>query len=419
MHCAFLYGNLEAARLLVKCGASLDHMDAHGSTVLHVLSINNLIWSNGVTSWQYEIGIPFFDFLIANLFDDFDVANRAELTPLIVFAWCGCTELFIKLLRCGARAKISTALPFCGNLLQAAARGNNVTIMKLVLQENPDANLHMVGFRRENLLHEAFQSICQRPTRAMVEFLVCGGVDVNFRDELGRNALMYCVSRPVLYSYPAIQSIVDFLIESGADLRTKDCIGNTLLHLASLYRKIDFMVRFIADGHNTNATNMFGITPLHYAVRAPEVFYDLRLEKLADVFDLLFASGADPSITGCFMYCNDANFKCPPYAEMMMDYQPSRAFLTTAGLTSLCSSEDRDKILAIFHNSLHKFYPEVSIDIDGDVFWNAKENLGIPGYGSEYLVVEAQDAEMDQEKLLRCIWRGAGYIFYRPSDLLT
>nr|WP_255443325.1 ankyrin repeat domain-containing protein [Pseudoxanthomonas sp. OG2] len=114
--------------------------------------------------------------------------------------------------------------------------------------------------------------------RGAVELLVSAGSDVALQDAVGNTALHVAS----LYSKHSVSdgsaSIMDILLAAGADPRATNFSGLTPLHIASSPEAIRLLVRAGAD---PNAVSVEGDNPLHYAVSPANVF-------------ALLEAGADP-----------------------------------------------------------------------------------------------------------------------------
>ena len=74
------------------------------------------------------------------------------------------------------------------------------------------------------------------------------------------------------------------ILDSGADLNTKDALDRTPLHIAAFYGRIKIVELLVAKGADVNAKDHTGMTPLHAAViSGGRQTVQLLLEKQADM----------------------------------------------------------------------------------------------------------------------------------------
>ncbi|XP_014789065.1 serine/threonine-protein phosphatase 6 regulatory ankyrin repeat subunit B [Octopus bimaculoides] len=83
-------------------------------------------------------------------------------------------------------------------------------------------------------------------------------VNINQTNSLGQTFLMAACER-------GRTDIINFLIDTGADLEMRDAYDNTVLHYAVKVRQIQALEVLISRGSNVNRKNMYGLTPLNFA----------------------------------------------------------------------------------------------------------------------------------------------------------
>jgi ankyrin repeat protein len=110
------------------------------------------------------------------------------------------------------------------------------------------------------------------------EMLIDTGYDVNGRTDTLFTPLILCCVRSDRDSV----KVAKLLIESGADLATKDEIGNTVLHVACFQGAVDVVQLLIDAKADVNAQNHNGKTPLMNSVKNIEVA-KLLIENGADL----------------------------------------------------------------------------------------------------------------------------------------
>lgn len=94
------------------------------------------------------------------------------------------------------------------------------------------------------------------------------GADVNALE----NPLMgITILHTVAIRGDALLSVVEALLEAGADANASSVVDMTPLHLAIYKGSIEVARALLRRGANTNARNAEGRAPLHYAVSASGV----------------------------------------------------------------------------------------------------------------------------------------------------
>lgn len=308
MHHAFEVGELDIARLLVARGASLDHIDFYGQTILHRMlatySTSTPYHLFGDIEWRSRVGLSFLEFLAASYFENFAALDCSHSPPLNHFAWAGMHEIYFKLLQLGANAKMTGEAPktSMGSLIHGAALGGSIAIIKSVVVENPRLNINLIDHWGRSPLHHALSS---KPMNIdVVEYLLDQGADVDLQDKHGRTALQHAVCRSD--HHYCLQPVLGTLLERGGSLRTRDRLGNTLLHHAARFGNVTCMRNLLEVGMDVNAQNIYHVTPLHCAAVLLGYLYrtDLIRETsegleqiLASNVDLLLGWRADPSLS--------------------------------------------------------------------------------------------------------------------------
>jgi ankyrin repeat protein len=141
-----------------------------------------------------------------------------------------------------------------------------------------------LSLRNDNALLEAVR----QDNSTEVARLLAANCDPNARDWDGNSVLCYARSGP----------IARMLIQAGAASRAANGEGNTPLHFASYYGRIDVVAVLLANGANPNATNNLQETPLHWAAvdgmsdpDAAAKFSDLSFSGKARAVDMLVTAG--------------------------------------------------------------------------------------------------------------------------------
>ena len=98
LHGTFQDGLLDMTRLLVNKGASLDHVDSQGRTMMHHLILNWCEHGQLVQNWEHGIALPFVKHLVSMSYEDFDTPGVSRCTPLSPTAELGASDLWFTLL---------------------------------------------------------------------------------------------------------------------------------------------------------------------------------------------------------------------------------------------------------------------------------------------------------------------------------
>lgn len=190
--------------------------------------------------------------------------------------------------------------------LSNAVAANNPEIVKLLLDNGADANLH-ISDRVLPLLDAVFNRQIE-----IVRLLLNHNIDVNKKHPIGWTALSVAVSSeqpeivemlldkgadPSLghnkYGSPALSdafrteqsSVARMLLEKGAEVNSRDKYGLTPLMLALRFADKELVKNLLDKGEAVNAKTVSGRTPLMWAVSRRDV----------DLVKILLEKGADPN----------------------------------------------------------------------------------------------------------------------------
>jgi hypothetical protein len=183
-------------------------------------------------------------------------------------------DLNMKVLLSFAAGLLTLAIASCGRpagcdpalvdkACSAALSGENGGIRKMVLDERSLARsknsyggtiLHAVAARGLD--------------RSIVDFLIDNGADPNERGIRGSTPLLYAANSRMEGSAAMVRA----LIERGACPDVKDDDGLTPLHLAANWGRIDVVEVLLEKGAMPNEMNREGRTPLDMAISPP--FFD-------------------------------------------------------------------------------------------------------------------------------------------------
>ena len=94
-----------------------------------------------------------------------------------------------------------------------------------------------------------------------------------------------------------VAEVLRLVTDEGVDPNHGNMVGQTALHIASLWGNVETVGALINAGANVNVQNQIGqMTPLHCAIRGTfQSFYDSH-ERRVEVVKLLLAAGADVTI---------------------------------------------------------------------------------------------------------------------------
>ncbi|XP_046558351.1 ankyrin repeat and KH domain-containing protein mask-like [Haliotis rubra] len=217
-----------------------------------------------------------------------DINSRDEQhgrTPLMVAAKEGHCTMFQVLIFKGA--KMSEVDNDCKNALHWACKGGHVGMVDCVLLKY---RININAWSMQPLLQAA-----QRGYRDVVEFLVCTGSNVSQGDDVGNNVLHFaCRGRQLeLVKYLVSQGSVDinssnkhgntplmeaasrghkdvfeFLVKMGANVSHVDDYGRNILHLASIYGRMEMVKHILSQNLvDINARDKGGTTAAMKAKR--------------------------------------------------------------------------------------------------------------------------------------------------------
>ena len=150
---------------------------------------------------------------------------------------------------------------------------------------------------------------------AMLEdiFFISKKLDIHYVSADKWNWLHQC---NLIFAAPL--SVVEFYIKHGVEINAQDMYGMTPLHYALRSKNIDAAIALLKAGANPNLPNERGITPLSYINGFPERLdlLQLMLDKGGDVD---FFTGQHGILEGIKKYrSQDPKFK--PVIELMEKY---------------------------------------------------------------------------------------------------
>jgi acetyl esterase/lipase len=120
---------------------------------------------------------------------------------------------------------------------------------------NDMAGIDLKAYAEDRLGHTPLHRAASHGDKALAEFLIANGADVNAKDCMGRTPL----------ALAGLKDVAEMLIAKGADVNAKNEAGYTQLHLAARGGNKERAELFIAKGADVNARDKKGHTPLWYA----------------------------------------------------------------------------------------------------------------------------------------------------------
>jgi ankyrin repeat protein/beta-lactamase regulating signal transducer with metallopeptidase domain len=290
LHIAARAGHANIVELLINKGADVSAKDSRNYTPLYYA-----VWSNRTALMQaMECGHTEVVELLIRSGADVNVLPKGDSPPLHYAIWRNDTEMAKILVNRGADFNLKdssewTALRYAvdyanrelvdflitkGAILSkfhlAAWRGD-LTVVKRFLDQGTDVNIKDDQFNWTPLHWATFTS-----QRAIIEFLIAKGADVNAGGEWNDPPLHYAAVH-------GHKGLVELLLAKGAGVNSEDNGGKTALHDAARQGHRDIVELLINKGADVDAKYGDDETALH---RAAANGYE-------EVVELLATHGAD------------------------------------------------------------------------------------------------------------------------------
>ena len=273
-------GKEEHARVLIRHGVSIDSKNSRGDTPL----------LRGASYEEAEDLQAKID-LGANL----EIVDREGNTALMVATQSAHITAMKVLIKAGAkldttnkRGETALTLALDAESPYSNRKGaTNTELVKFLIDSGADLN--RLNGKGQSVLLLALGS--RQVGSKTVDVLLGANPDIGIRDEDGQDALYYAVLNK------KHNVLVPKLLALGADPKSVDSKGVTLLMRAAANYQSGLVRKFISMGLSTTAQNQSGQTAVHFASKAS--LYDLEDpevksvgEKIVSVLKLLHEQGA-------------------------------------------------------------------------------------------------------------------------------
>ena len=269
LHLAALQGNVEIARLLIQCGASVNEIYTGYRTPLHEAASRG---HSAITMLLLQKGAPV------------DACDESRYRPLHAACMAGSYDVARLLLQRGANLH-SVGNDFFQPIHHAAQDGGLPALISLLAANGADLEAQ-TPFQQRPL-----QLACKSQGASTVKALIQAGADPNAG--AGDKPLQIACRS-------GTPEVVPVLLEAGADVDFGEGKGtglelDTPLGRAVYRRHVPIISMLLKRGANTNACNAAGFTVLHMIAMdhgIPSTHFNVR-ERTEEALRILLEHGAD------------------------------------------------------------------------------------------------------------------------------
>ena len=261
LHLAAWSGHFELVKLLLAKGADINCQDKNGATPLLIAIGNNfnriaefLLSEKAdvhLRGWVLDANNgPGTIYQLPNKAVQSGLPSDHILMPPVFAAIMNNTAMIQPLLQRGA------------SLLETNSSGDTVLDWLVSRNDLPAIKTYAQQFPREirnrALLHNLRTRFADPSKETNIDdaiiWLVDNGADINGRSANGLSPLSYAVQHDKT-------DLTKYLLTHGADAKTGDDQGNTLIHIAALKQNRELIDLLAQRGADINATNRRGLTP--------------------------------------------------------------------------------------------------------------------------------------------------------------
>lgn len=280
LHIAAFKGSVAIVKMLVAAGADINHVDNWSRTVLHC-AVGNDNFQRRHQS-QLEDGLETIKVLIEA---GADIERKDDLGCTVLHCAVMANNVEVVALLLEHRSYVDaednrgcTPLHFIANC--------DIRIIRALLERGADPN-HLNTDGGFTPFHQAV-FICEKDVVSL--FLKHKG-DPTKMDLKGQPALYFAIGSPHVEVFELILQCAKINVE------IKNSDGMTLLHVASMACRPEFIRKFVAMGASVNPKDVFNNTPLFYSTIGPgDHFKQMRPSVQEDALQslqLLLELGSD------------------------------------------------------------------------------------------------------------------------------